>query len=232
MSYVISVRPSWHYPRPSLLEDAIKRCPNLIKSKPFLDIIGKVTERQLKALVSVSQALLHYTDVITLQYGMWDKVRGLFKRFDLKLVRKYTRLSNFAIYQSINLLKQGGFLEVKKVWEKVLPGFIKKTHPDYKKAFKSKPAIRKLTQTFFYALGISKERLEMNQSCAKRKQEERVRKEVYRKELQKSSIWSKMPFYVAAEPLRRDERKHTIKTSLSFLANLKSILNRSANACC
>lgn len=134
----------------------------------------------------------------------------MFKRFDLKLVRKYTGLSNFSIYQSINLLKQGGFLEVKKVWEKVLPGFIKKTHPDYKKAFKAKPAIRKLTQTFFYALGISRERLEMNQSCAKRKQEERVRKEVYRKELQKPSIWSKMPFYVAAEPLRRDERTHTI----------------------
>ncbi|WP_010598975.1 hypothetical protein [Rickettsiella massiliensis] len=228
MTEVCYLPPAWHYARPQLLTEAIQSCSHLATSKFFLTKIGKVSEKQLRNIISVVQAFLHYTDLATLQYGMWTRAKNVFQRFDLKLIKKITKLSDYYIFGAIKVLKRAGFLFVEKVWTKILPGYFDKSHSEYKKAFKAKTAIRRLTTSFFALLGIDKECLERNQSTAMKKQEERVRQETHKEKSQKSSIWSKIPFF-SGSTVSSTERKHHSKAKIAIqhLCDIKSILRRS-----
>lgn len=226
MTEVCYLAPEGHYARPHLLTEAIQRCGRLTKSIILLEKIGQVSEKQLRNIISVAQAFLHYTDLASLQYGMLDRVKNMFKRFDLKLVKRMTGLSDSSLYKAIKSLKKAGFIFVKPLWKKVLPGYFYKSHPNYRKAFKAKPAIRQLTPSFFAILGISKESLERAQSEAMRKQEQRVRKGDYREKRQKSSLWAKMPFFKSLT-FSTIERNNKTKAAIKHLFNIKSILRRS-----
>lgn len=194
--------PSWHYRRPEFLEEAKKLCKYLHKNQKFLRQIGIVTKKQLNALKSFCQALLHYTDLASLQYGVWNKDKGTFIDFDLKILRRVTGLSTYYFNKCIVLLKRAGYMTVFKMFKKFpTTRNMPKGTEEYNKSFKSAPSVRRLTLDFFIALGFNKERLERNKQSASNKQEDKVREEKYRQaELNKPCP---QKFYTP-EPTKKD----------------------------
>lgn len=171
-------QPSWHYRRPEFLEEAKRLCKSIDKRYVFLQKIGKVSKKQLDALKSFSQALLHYTDLASLQYGVWNKERCEFVDFDLKILRRVTGLSTYYFNKCIVLLKRAGYMTVRKMFKTIPPKRnIHRGSEDYNKYFKSAPSVRRLTLDFFIALGFNKERLERNKLAASNKQEDKIRQE-------------------------------------------------------
>lgn len=222
-SYFYS-RPFWHHKRPSFLEDAISACKKLNQKKYFLSKIGKISTRQFEGLRSFCQAILHYTDLASLQYGIWDKKEGIFKPFDLKILKKATNLSSYYFYGAIKILKSAGYLITKRKYKKVLPGYINNSDPDYGKAFKAFPSERKLSDSFFIDLGFSKDRLKMNQISVLRKREDKIRTEKGRKEIRKSSIRSNINFY-ASENINPFINNKLSDKGRKYLRSIKYILN-------
>jgi hypothetical protein len=172
--------PNWHYPRPAFLEEAIKRCRSIPNNHRFLKKIeeaikGKVNKKQLQALICFSQALLHYTDLASLQYGIWNKDKRRFINFDLKILRKVTGLSTYYFNNSINILKKAGYKSVDRDLKDRPLRHIDKGSPEYNKSFKALPAKRMWLLSFFIDLGFNRERLETCQRDATHKQISNIR---------------------------------------------------------
>lgn len=194
-------KPLWHQARPAFLEEAKKRCRSLDKNKLFLQMIGKISKKQLDALKSFSQAALHYTDLATLQYGVWNKHKREFVDFDLKILRRVTGLSTYYFNRCIVILKRIGAMTVIPQLKEKPAIFIPREREDYNNHFKAAPAVRRLTLKFFILLGFNKERLELNKGSASNKREDKVREENHRQaELNKSCP---QKFYTP-EPTKKD----------------------------
>ena len=175
-------RPSWHYDRPAFLEECINRCKKLHKNRIFLQKIGSVSNKLLESLKSFSQALFHYTDLASFQYGVWNKQKGIFNNFDLKILRRVTGISTYYFNRCIVLLKKAGYMTVYRDYKEIPSRHIEKGSPEYNKAFKSLPATRKISRSFFIDLGFNKERLESNQHAASNKRIDKIRKEKIKKD--------------------------------------------------
>jgi hypothetical protein len=194
-------KPTWHHARPGFIEEAMNRCRFIQKKGSFSQRIGKVSAKQLDALKSFSQALLHYTDLATLQYGVWNKDRREFVDFDLKILRSVTGLSSYYFNKCIVLLKKAGFMTVHKMFKEKPPRHVHRGSEEYNKSFKSAPSVRRLTLDFFIALGFNKERLERNKLSAYNKQEDKIREEKHRyAEINKPSPHK----WFVPEPVKKD----------------------------
>lgn len=194
-------KPSWHHARPGFIEEAMNRCRFIQKKGSFIQRIGKVSAKQLDALKSFSQALLHYTDLATLKYGVWNKDKREFVDFDLKILRRVTGLSTYYFNRCIVLLKRAGFMTVKPQFKEKPLMYIPRDRDDYNNHFKAAPSVRRLTLDFFIALGFNKERFERNKLSAHNKIEDKIREERYRQsELNKPCP---QKFYTP-EPVKKD----------------------------
>ena len=162
--------PNWHSPRPDFLEEAVKRCRALPTNLRFRKKIGKVTKKQLQAIICFLQAQLHYTDLASLEYGMWSKEKGRFINFDLKILKRLTGLSTYYFNKSINILKKAAYKSVDRDFKRLPLRHIDRTSPEYNKAFKALPAKRKFLLSLFIDLGFSRDRLETCQRDANNKQ--------------------------------------------------------------
>ena len=170
-------KPDSHYKRPVLLEEAISCCRKLYENSSFLKKIGHCSKKSLIALQSFTQALLHYTDLSTFQYGMWNKEKCTFVNFDLKLLRRVTGLSKHYFSQCIKRLKKSSYMLVERAYKSIPARHIDQGSPEYNKAFKAAPAKRALSLSFFIDLGFNRERIEICQRDVTNKRVDKVREE-------------------------------------------------------
>lgn len=190
--------------------------------------LGKLKRKMKRALILVIQGLLQHMDLSTCQYGMWDRVKNVFKRFTLGLLKKVTGLSDYYIYKCIKVLKKVRYLVVKTRCKNQAQGYIEKGTPEYKKCFVGEAADRFFTDAFFIDLGFSKERLTINQRGAQRRRQEGGRKEA-RKDYSKPSVRSNISSFSTVSSSSA-HRNGVSKTAIKYLSDIKALLKRSVQS--
>jgi hypothetical protein len=166
-------RPAHHKSRPSLLEEAIEKLtagykrPKRFLRKLFdLHPKGRLKRSERReAIASVSQVLLHYLELETLQVGFYT-LPNVFVSLDLKYIAKQAGLSLLRARRAINDLVKAGYVKLLRQFNKNEEG-----------QFKGLASIRELTASFFSDLGIDSHHLFFLREWKRKKQEKALAKQ-------------------------------------------------------
>jgi hypothetical protein len=147
-------RPLNHKQRPSVLEKAIKALEGayylpkkFLKSFVYLNASRRKRSERREAVASVSQVLLHYLELSTLQVGFYNAAHQ-FVRLDLKYIAQKAGITALRAKRALADLAKAGYLTISRQFAQKNDG-----------TFKGRASIRKIAIAFFVDLGIDVQRL-------------------------------------------------------------------------
>jgi uncharacterized protein (DUF2132 family) len=210
-------RPQQHKPRPSILEQAIEGIKNLArKPKRFLKKLAfhfndrQVRSERREAIVSVTQVLMHFLELVTLRVGFYSGL-DKFIPLDLEYIAEKAGIHFLRAKRAIADLVEAGYITITRQFDKKEDG-----------TFAGKPSIRTISIQFFIDLGI-----DMVKFCStrewKRQQLENKRAKSARKKvvamLKAGMQFGKKPLFKKIHSKRQttlaiDESKNLINIAL------------------
>ena len=170
-------RPEHHKRRPSVLEEAIRAVMEFnFYPKKFLKNVGtlnpknrrKRSERR-EAIVSVSQVLIHYVELITLKVGFYTS-SGAMVLLDLDYIAEKAGVAVIRAKRAINDLVKAGYIKLSSQFKRKDDG-----------SFIGLPSIREISLSFFSDLGIDLQRLFFLREWKRKQKEKKDSKKAHKK---------------------------------------------------
>lgn len=141
-------RPEHHKLRPVVLEQSIEKIKDLARKpkKGLKKLARHVNDRQVRSeqresLVSVTQVLLHFLDLVTLRVGFYSG--DTFIPLDLEYIAEKAGIHYLRAKRALERLAEVGYITITRQYDKNEDG-----------TFSGKPSIRTISIQFFMDLGI------------------------------------------------------------------------------
>jgi hypothetical protein len=170
--------PDHHKRRPTILDRAIDRWEEVYrKAKKFLKKLAtshdngrQVRSERREAIAAVSQVLLYYLELSTLQVGFSIGLNK-FIYLDIEYIAKRANLSFSRAKRAIKALADAGYIKITRQYKKKEDG-----------TFDGEPSIREIAVQFFIDLGMDVQKLFFARDW-KRKKEEKAQSKAALKKL-------------------------------------------------